>query len=156
MMLELLFQGSRGRSMRHFVMGAALLLCGQFFASEAFSSSLVASVSLSTQTMTVSEDGVALYRWKVSTARPGYSTPMGTWSAKWLSRDHRSKKYDDAPMPFAVFYNGGYAVHATFETRRLGRPASHGCIRLHPNDAATFFALASQYGVSNTRIVVSQ
>lgn len=106
--------------------------------------------------MTVERDGIVVYEWKVSTARPGYSTPTGSWGAKWLSRDHRSRKYDNAPMPFAVFYNGGYAVHATFETKRLGRPASHGCIRLHPENAATFFALASQYGLSNTRIVVSR
>ena len=59
-------------------------------------------------------------------------------------------------MPHAVFYNGGYAVHATFETKRLGRPASHGCIRLHPENAATFFSLASRYGIDNTRIVVSR
>jgi lipoprotein-anchoring transpeptidase ErfK/SrfK len=137
-------------------MGAAALVRAQFLAPSAFSANLIARVSLSTQTMTVSQDGIIVHEWKVSTARPGYSTPVGSWSAKWLSRDHRSRKYDDAPMPFAVFYNGGYAVHATFETRRLGRPASHGCIRLHPQDAATFFSLTSRYGVSNTQIVVSR
>ncbi|WP_037076880.1 L,D-transpeptidase [Neorhizobium vignae] len=142
--------------MRRIVMGAMALFCAQFFAPAAFSASLVASVSLSSQTMTVEQDGVVVYEWKVSTARPGYSTPTGNWGAKWLSRDHRSRKYDNAPMPYAVFYNGGYAVHATFETKRLGRPASHGCIRLHPENAATFFSLASRHGVSNTRIVVSR
>nr|CAA39313.1 unnamed protein product [Rhizobium leguminosarum] len=92
--------------------------------------------------MTVSENGFVKYRWKVSTARNGYVTPTGSWSAKWLSRDHRSRKYDNAPMPYAVFFNGGYAVHATFDLRRLGRPASHGCVRLHPDNAAQFFSLA--------------
>lgn len=142
--------------MRKFLSAAAALVCAQFLAPSAFSANLVANVSLSSQTMTVSQDGVVMYEWKVSTARPGYSTPVGSWSAKWLSRNHRSRKYDDAPMPFAVFYNGGYAVHATFETKRLGRPASHGCIRLHPENAATFFSLASRYGLSNTQIVVSR
>jgi lipoprotein-anchoring transpeptidase ErfK/SrfK len=142
--------------MRKLIVAAAALVCAQFLAPSAFSASLVASVSLDTQTMTVSQDGIVTHEWKVSTARRGYSTPMGSWSAKWLSRNHRSRKYDDAPMPFAVFYNGGYAVHATFETKRLGRPASHGCIRLHPENAATFFSLANQYGLSNTRIVVSR
>lgn len=142
--------------MRPVVMGALALLSAQFLAPAAFSAGLVASVSLSSQTMTVERDGVVVYEWKVSTARPGYSTPTGNWGAKSLSRNHRSRKYDNAPMPFAVFYNGGYAVHATFETRRLGRPASHGCIRLHPENAATFFTLTSQYGLSNTRIVVSR
>lgn len=140
--------------MRRLMIGAMASACLSLFASNAFSATLVASVSLSAQTMTVLEDGVPVYQWKVSTARPGYSTPVGSWSAKWLSRNHRSKKYDDAPMPFAVFYNGGYAVHATFETKRLGRPASHGCIRLHPDNAATFFSLASHYGIGNTRVVV--
>jgi len=142
--------------MRKFLSAAAVFFCAQFLAPSAFSASLVASVSLDTQTMTVSQDGIVTHEWKVSTARQGYSTPVGSWSAKWLSRNHRSRKYDDAPMPFAVFYNGGYAVHATFETKRLGRPASHGCIRLHPENAATFFSLASRYGLSNTRIVVSR
>lgn len=59
-------------------------------------------------------------------------------------------------MPYAVFFNGGYAVHATYDLKRLGRPASHGCIRLHPENAAEFFSLASQNGLSNTRIIVTR
>ncbi|SER50491.1 L,D-transpeptidase [Rhizobium sp. NFR03] len=115
---------------------------------------LVARVSLASQTMTVSENGIVLHEWQVSTARRGYVTPQGSWSAKWLSRNHRSRKYNDAPMPFAVFFNGGYAVHATFDLKRLGRPASHGCVRLHPRNAAAFFTLASQAGLNNTRIII--
>ena len=106
--------------------------------------------------MTVSQNGIVRHRWKVSTARKGYVTPKGSWSAKWLSKNHRSRKYDDAPMPYAVFFNGGYAVHATDDLKRLGRPASHGCIRLHPENAAEFFSLASQNGLSNTRIIVTR
>ena len=117
-----------------FVASLAVLLM-QFHAPAAFAANLVARVSLSSQTMTVSQNGFVRYRWKVSTARKGYVTPQGSWSAKWLSRDHRSRKYDNAPMPYAVFFNGGYAVHATFDLKRLGRPASHGCIRLHPENA---------------------
>lgn len=140
--------------MRMFAGGAvaALLMSLQ----PAAATNLVANVSLSSQTMTVSENGSLRYQWKVSTARNGYVTPQGSWKAKWLSRDHRSRKYDNAPMPYAVFFNGGYAVHATFDTKRLGRPASHGCIRLHPQNAAAFFALTSQYGLGNTRITVSR
>jgi len=122
----------------------------------AFAATLIANISLSSQTMTVSQNGVVRHRWKVSTARKGYVTPQGSWSAKWLSKNHRSRKYDDAPMPFAVFFNGGYAVHATFDLKRLGRPASHGCIRLHPENAAEFFSLASQNGLKNTKIVVTR
>ncbi len=106
--------------------------------------------------MVVRQYGIVMYRWKVSTARKGYVTPRGSWKAKWLSRYHRSSKYDDAPMPYAVFFKGGYAVHATYDIKRLGRPASHGCVRLHPNNAAEFFALTRQHGLANTRIVITR
>jgi lipoprotein-anchoring transpeptidase ErfK/SrfK len=142
--------------MRKFFVASLAVLLMQFHSPSAFAANLVARVSLSSQTMTVSQNGFVRYRWKVSTARKGYVTPQGSWSAKWLSRDHRSRKYDNAPMPYAVFFNGGYAVHATFDLKRLGRPASHGCIRLHPENAAEFFALASEYGLKNTQIVVSR
>lgn len=142
--------------MRKFFVASLAVLLLQFHSPSAFAANLVARISLSSQTMTVSQNGFVRYRWKVSTARKGYVTPEGSWSAKWLSRDHRSRKYDNAPMPYAVFFNGGYAVHATFDLKRLGRPASHGCIRLHPENAAEFFALASEYGLKNTKIVVSR
>lgn len=142
--------------MRKIFVAFVVLLFMQFNAPSAFATNLIAKVSLSSQTMTVSQNGFVRYRWKVSTARRGYVTPQGSWSAKWLSRNHRSRKYDNAPMPYAVFFNGGYAVHATFDLKRLGRPASHGCIRLHPDNAAEFFSLASQYGLKNTKIVVTR
>ncbi|MFK3963723.1 L,D-transpeptidase [Ensifer adhaerens] len=132
---------------------AALL---QFAVHPANAANLIADISLSSQTMTVRQYGVVMYRWKVSTARKGYVTPRGSWSAKWLSRNHRSRKYDDAPMPYAVFFNGGYAIHATYDIKRLGRPASHGCVRLHPNNAAEFFALTREHGLKNTRIVITR
>jgi lipoprotein-anchoring transpeptidase ErfK/SrfK len=59
-------------------------------------------------------------------------------------------------MPWAIFYNGGYAVHATYDLKRLGRPASHGCVRLHPRDAAIFFSLAQKYGLRNTKVVITR
>ncbi|MEZ2127233.1 MULTISPECIES: L,D-transpeptidase [unclassified Sinorhizobium] len=117
---------------------------------------LVAKIDLGSQTMTVSKNGLVKYRWKVSTARKGYVTPTGSWRAKWLSRYHRSSKYENAPMPFAVFFTGDYAVHGTYDLRRLGRRASHGCIRLHPNNAAAFFSMASKVGLANTRIVITR
>ncbi|WP_377289474.1 L,D-transpeptidase [Rhizobium sp. SG2393] len=141
--------------MKKLYAGALALILAVSGVSTASAANVVANISLSSQTMTVTENGVVKYRWKVSTARKGYVTPQGAWKAKWLSRNHRSRKYDNAPMPYAVFFNGGYAVHATFDLKRLGRPASHGCVRLHPDNAATFFSLAQQAGLSNTRIVVS-
>ncbi|MBB5255937.1 hypothetical protein DB728_15795 [Rhizobium leguminosarum bv. viciae USDA 2370] len=142
--------------MKTILAAAAASLLLQFSPIAARAATLVANISIGKQMMTVSENGFVKYRWKVSTARNGYVTPTGSWSAKWLSRDHRSRKYDNAPMPFAVFFNGGYAVHATFDLKRLGRPASHGCVRLHPNNAAQFFSLARQAGLANTRVVITR
>jgi len=117
---------------------------------------LVAKVDISTQTMTVTHRGKVKYRWKVSTARPGKVTPAGSWTAKWLSQNHRSSRYNNAPMPYSIFYNGNYAVHGTDQVGRLGRPASAGCVRLHPDNAAVLFRLARQEGLKNTRIVVQR
>lgn len=118
--------------------------------------SLTARIDLSSQTMTVSQNGVVRYTWKVSSGRKGYGTPTGSWSAKWLSRNHRSRKYNNAPMPHSVFFHGGYAIHGTYEVKRLGRPASHGCIRLAPQNAAAFFAMVQRTGNKNTRIVITR
>ncbi|MFJ6323495.1 MULTISPECIES: L,D-transpeptidase [unclassified Rhizobium] len=142
--------------MKYVTIAVAACLCTQLHVASANAGTVLATVDLRAQTMTVSEDGILKYRWKVSTARRGYVTPIGSYTAKWLSKDHRSKKYDDAPMPYAVFFNGGYAVHGTYEVRQLGRPASHGCVRLETRNAATFFALASDVGLHNTRIVISE
>ena len=142
--------------MKYVLMAAVACVSTQLHAGSASAGTVVAAVDLRSQTMTVSEDGVFKYRWKVSTARRGYVTPTGAYTAKWLSKDHRSKKYDDAPMPYAVFFNGGYAIHGTYEVRQLGRPASHGCVRLETRNAGTFFSMASDVGLHNTRIVISE
>ena len=122
----------------------------------ASAATVVAKVDISTQTMTVSYRGEVKYRWKVSTARAGKVTPTGTWSAKWLSKNHKSSRYNNAPMPYSIFYNGNYAVHGTNQVNRLGRPASAGCVRLHPEHAAVLFGLAQREGLKNVRIVVSR
>jgi lipoprotein-anchoring transpeptidase ErfK/SrfK len=140
----------------HRLIAVFLTLLAFGFLSSAQAGTITARISISSQTMTVTKNGFVVHRWKVSTARNGYVTPTGSWSAKWLSRDHRSRKYDKAPMPFAVFFNGGYAVHATFDLKRLGRPASHGCVRLHPDNAAQFFSLARQAGLANTRVIITR
>lgn len=117
---------------------------------------LTARIDISQQTMIVTHRGRVKYRWKVSTGRRGYYTPTGTYSPKWLSKHHRSRKYNNAPMPFAIFFRGGYAVHGTTDLKRLGRPASHGCIRLDPNHAAKLFSLVEREGFENTRIIIKQ
>ena len=142
--------------MKKLVTAAAGLFLALSACSAAEAATLVARISIADQKMTVYKNGFAKYTWPVSTARRGYYTPVGDYTAKWASKNHRSKKYDNAPMPFAIFFNGGYAVHATFDLKRLGRPASHGCVRLHPDNAATFFQLALQEGLGNTEIIIRQ
>lgn len=115
---------------------------------------LVAKVDISAQTMTVIYNGEIAYRWPVSTARKGKYTPRGTWSAKWLSKDHKSSLYENAPMPYSIFFNGNYAIHGTNQISRLGRPASAGCVRLHPEHAATLFRLTQQVGKQNMQVII--
>jgi lipoprotein-anchoring transpeptidase ErfK/SrfK len=115
---------------------------------------LTAHIDLSSQTMTVREGGHVIHTWKVSTGRSGYLTPPGSFRPKWVSRMHYSRKYDLSPMPHSVFFNGGIAVHGTYATGMLGRPASHGCVRLARGNAATFYRLVGRHGLARTRIVV--
>ena len=104
--------------------------------------------------MKVYQSGVATHEWLVSTARKGKVTPKGAWTAKWLSKNHKSSRYNNAPMPYSIFYNGNFAVHGTDQVDRLGSPASAGCIRLHPKNAAVLFALVNAAGLKNTTISV--
>ncbi|MEN3792742.1 L,D-transpeptidase [Fulvimarina sp. MAC3] len=117
---------------------------------------LIAKIDLSSQRMTVINNGKVLYNWPVSTARKGYRTPTGTWRPKRIHRMWHSRKYDMSPMPYSVFYNGGYAIHGTGAISRLGRPASHGCVRLHPANAKAFYNLVRRHGMGNTRVVVQR
>ncbi|WP_244597696.1 L,D-transpeptidase [Roseitalea porphyridii] len=129
----------------------ALHLLGAGIAAAA---SLTVTIDLSDQQMTVrSGDGV-LHRWAVSTARSGYRTPVGTYRPIRLERMWYSRKYDMAPMPHSIFFHGGYAIHGTTEIGALGRPASHGCVRLHPDHARTLFDMVVAHGSAATSIVV--
>jgi len=121
----------------------------------AYAAKVVAQIDLSSQRMTVKVNGKTQYKWKVSTGRMGYSTPSGTYRPQRLERSWYSRKYDMAPMPYSIFFHGGYAIHGTTSTGRLGRRASHGCIRLHPGNAARLFNLVQRYGMGNTRVVIT-
>ncbi|HEX2429934.1 MAG TPA: L,D-transpeptidase [Aestuariivirgaceae bacterium] len=118
------------------------------------SASVVAVVDVSTQRMYVTVDGGSYAVWKVSTGRRGYYTPRGSFRPKYLKRMHYSSKYENSPMPYSVFFYGGYAIHGTQYVRRLGTPASHGCIRLHTANAAALYSLIKRYGRGSTRIRV--
>jgi lipoprotein-anchoring transpeptidase ErfK/SrfK len=115
---------------------------------------LLVDIDLGVQRMTVSEGGAARYTWPISSARYGYRTPTGTFQPTWMSKMWYSRQYEWAPMPNAIFFSRGTAIHATYATRMLGRPASHGCVRLAPANAATLFKLVGKHGKGLTRIVV--
>lgn len=103
------------------------------------------AIDLTSQTMRVaSARGVEV--WPVSTARSGYVTPRGTFRPYRLERMHYSRKYHMSPMPYSIFFRGGYAIHGTGSVSQLGRPASHGCIRLAPGNAARLYSLVQAEG----------
>lgn len=115
---------------------------------------VVIVVNKSTQRLSVSVDGTPRYEWPVSTARMGYNTPNGTYGVERMAVSWFSRKYDWSPMPHSIFFDGGYAIHGSYEIGRLGTPASHGCIRLHPNNATTLYRLVEAHR-NSTRIVVT-
>jgi hypothetical protein len=132
------------------VAAAGALLCALAQAQ----AGVVVTVDKSAQRLTVAVDGYRRYAWPVSTARMGYRTPNGSYRPERVERQWFSRKYDWSPMPHSIFFNGGYAIHGSYEISRLGRPVSHGCIRLHPANAATLYSLV-QGRVGETRIVVT-
>jgi lipoprotein-anchoring transpeptidase ErfK/SrfK len=112
-------------------------------------------IDVGTQTMDVYVNGSHRYSWPVSTGRRGHATPAGSYRAKRLERSWFSSQYDDAPMPYSIFFRGGYAIHGTTHTKWLGQRASHGCVRLAPGNAARLFSLVSSHGPRNTRISIT-
>lgn len=116
---------------------------------------LIITINKASQKMTVALDGDTLHRWKVSTGARGYDTPSGNFRPFRMEKEHFSKEWDDAPMPHSIFFTTrGHAVHGSYHVKSLGRRASHGCVRLHPDNAAKLFALVNKTGMSNTRVIV--
>jgi lipoprotein-anchoring transpeptidase ErfK/SrfK len=138
--------------------GIALLLAASIFAFLAGPSparaDVVAVISLSDQRMTVKVNGFARHVWAVSTARRGKITPRGSFRVQTMRRVHYSSLYNNAPMPHSIFFRGNYAIHGTTEVQNLGRPASAGCIRLHPDHARILFEIVERRGTQNVQIVV--
>lgn len=92
--------------------------------------------------------------WPVSTGRKGHNTPVGKYKPVRLAKMHYSKKYDNAPMPNSIFFYNGYAIHATNAVQRLGTPASHGCVRLSPQNAKWLYQIVLENGMQNTHIEI--
>lgn len=120
-------------------------------------SSVVINIDKSSQEMTVFVDGVELYFWPVSTGLGrGYATPAGSYTASSMNEIWYSKQWDNAPMPHSIFFTKqGHAIHGTKEVKHLGKPASHGCVRLSPENAATLYALVEANGLPQTQVVLT-
>jgi lipoprotein-anchoring transpeptidase ErfK/SrfK len=145
-----------GLAMRRSILAAFVAAVSFVFlpAATRAEASVLVRVNRASQTMEVSAGGAYLYTWRVSTGRPGYGTPAGTFHPQRMAARWFSTVYYNAPMPHAIFFYGGFAIHGSYDIARLGGPASHGCIRLHPSDAATLFGLVQREGMHSTTIVV--
>ena len=120
----------------------------------ASSQSVLVTIDISDQKMYVRSGVFTHYTWDVSTARKNYRTPTGSFQPTRMHAKYYSKKYNGAPMPFSIFFYGGYAIHGTTDLSRLGTPASHGCVRLDPKNAEKLFTLVKKYGAKNTKILI--
>jgi hypothetical protein len=123
----------------------ALVSAALFISIGAARATVQIHIDLSTQRMHV-ESSKGSYSWPVSTARSGYVTPRGSFAPTGLQKMHYSRKYHMSPMPHSIFFNGGYAIHGTYATGALGRPASHGCVRLAPGNAAALYKMVQAEG----------
>jgi len=140
--------------MRHSL--AFALAVGALFCASAAQAAVQITIDKSTQQMTVERDGRPLYQWPVSTGRPGFDTPSGKFKAFRMEKDHFSKEWDDAPMPFSIFFTQkGHAIHGYLDTKNIGRPASHGCVRLTKAHAEKLYALVEEDGVLNTTVILT-
>jgi hypothetical protein len=120
------------------------------------SPTVVITVDKGSQRMSVRVNGVQKWNWAVSTGRRGYATPRGTFKPIYMARHHRSREWNNAPMPHSIFYTSrGHAIHGSDAVGRLGAPASHGCVRLAPSNARQLFALVQQHGVARTQVVIT-
>ena len=117
---------------------------------------IIVNIDKNTQSMTVTVDGAPRYIWPVSTGRPGYDTPNGVFRPNRMDADHLSQEWDNAPMPHTIFFDlHGHAIHGFLDTRRMGSAASHGCVRLAPENAAVLYSLIETQGMKDTTVVVS-
>lgn len=139
--------------MRRFavLLAAVIALAASGYAASA---GVLVQIDKSSQRMLVQVNGKPTYLWPVSTGRGSFGTPAGRFRPQWMARSWFSTKYYGSPMPHSIFFHKGYAIHGTNYISRLGGPASHGCVRLHPGAAATLFALVQRHGMASTAILI--
>jgi lipoprotein-anchoring transpeptidase ErfK/SrfK len=136
------------------LLGATLLLFSGL-TTQALAGAVEARIDISEQRMNVYENGVLRHTWPISTGRKGYITPTGKYRPTRMTKMHYSRKYHNSPMPYSIFFRGGYAIHGTGAVKQLGRPASHGCIRLHTDNARALYGMVQSAGAKNTRITIT-
>lgn len=109
--------------------------------------------------------GVLQESWVVSTGGPGHETPLfntqpnGRIYDAYSSSSYPGGSYNGlGNMPYAVFISGGFALHGTVKSNwsKLGQKASHGCIRMHPDNGLKVNRLIRAAGVKNTWISVQE
>ena len=119
-------------------------------------SAVLINIDKTKQKMMVFIDGVEKYDWPVSTGRAGYSTPSGTYTPTSMNEVWYSQQWDNSPMPHSIFFmKDGHAIHGSYEVKTLGKPVSHGCARISPQNAATLYSLVGKNGLQNTQVVLT-
>jgi hypothetical protein len=147
--------GLLGRSVMRLRLAAALAACAALVFAAPARADLLIQIDKSTQQMTISADGEPLYRWPVSTGVSGHDTPAGAFNPFRMEKDHYSEDWDNAPMPYSIFFTQkGHAIHGT-NHRNLGRPASHGCVRLSVSNAATLWGLVRKHKMAHTMVLLT-
>ncbi len=139
--------------MRFFAL-AFVLFCSLVGFVRPATAAVEARIHISSQRLEVLVDGVRASEYVVSTGKRGYRTPTGTYTPQRMHKTYYSRKYHNSPMPNSIFIVGGVALHGTNDLRHLGKPASHGCIRLHPKDAAALYGLVKDHGMGNTKVII--
>lgn len=127
---------------------------------------LYAEIIKSTQTLYLYVEGERKDSFRVSTGKgKKYETPemsgkpRGPLFIKYTSRKFPGGDYKGlGNMPYAVFVRGGYAIHGTTPGNfsKLGNKASHGCIRLHPDNARIFYELVKLMGLEHTWVTIRE
>jgi lipoprotein-anchoring transpeptidase ErfK/SrfK len=119
-------------------------------------SQILINIDKSRQQMAVLVDGIEKYSWPVSTGKYGYSTPSGTFTPTSMNEVWYSTQWDNSPMPHSIFFlKDGHAIHGSNDVKNLGKPVSHGCVRISPANAAILYDLVKSNGMENTKVVLA-
>ncbi len=124
---------------------------------------LYAEIDKKTQTLYVYMLGTLRDSFLISTGVGKYETPnlnlhpSGPVLTKYSSKKFPGGNYSGlGNMPYAIFLKGGYALHGTTPGNfiKLGTKASHGCVRMHPDNAKVFNALVKTVGINQTWVSI--